>query len=359
MDNVTKYPDRERIKEEAGLWLARLDRGLHEDERAELRHWLAQSRFHESCLRELVKNWQNMDVLSALAELFPLEQHGDRVARSWRGPMVWLAASTSAFAILATVIVVLRGSGLPGAAPAPTPESYQTAIGQQASFLLQDGTTIGLNTNSRVTVDFSDSVRSVSLLRGEVNFQVAKDARRPFLVRAGSGVVWAVGTQFNVRLFPDFLDVVVTEGKVKILDAAAVADSDLPRGLPDAESEPEDILQAGQSARYRSGSESLQATAPELIEKQLAWQRGSLIFTGESLEDALKEVARYTDQKLIIADPGINDLPIGGRFKTNDIDGFITALTLNFDVRVERAPPNRIYLFGKAAPGSTATTPPP
>ena len=53
MENVSKFPDREAIKQEAGRWLARLDRGnLSRNEREELRLWIAKSKFHQEYLKK-------------------------------------------------------------------------------------------------------------------------------------------------------------------------------------------------------------------------------------------------------------------------------------------------------------------
>ena len=72
-----------------------------------------------------------------------------------------------------------------------------------------------LNTDSELSVDYSGDNRIIHLSRGEVNFDVAKDPHRPFVVYAGDGLVWAVGTAFNVRLIEDSVDLTVTEGRVK------------------------------------------------------------------------------------------------------------------------------------------------
>ena len=119
---------------------------------------------------------------------------------------------------------------------------------------MEDGSTIALNTNSRVNIDYSGERRVVQLLRGEASFDVAKSPQRPFVVYAGSGLIWAVGTAFNVRYTSDLVDVIVTEGIVKVYtqvspeqpvaSLTAAPDSDV------AASENEALVSAGKSMQY-------------------------------------------------------------------------------------------------------------
>src|ERR1700688_1527294 len=98
---------------------------------------------------------------------------------------------------------------------------FQTAIGEQAAVALPDGSSFDLNTNSRIWVDYSQRQRVIRLERGEAFFNVAHDTQRPFWVRAGDYWVRAVGTAFNVYLTPTGVEVTVSEGAVKVVNATA------------------------------------------------------------------------------------------------------------------------------------------
>ena len=98
---------------------------------------------------------------------------------------------------------------------------FQTAIGEQAAVALPDGSSFDLNTNSRIWVDYSQRQRVIRLERGEAYFKVAHDTHRPFWVRAGDYWVRAVGTAFNVYLRPTGVEVTVSEGTVKVVNATA------------------------------------------------------------------------------------------------------------------------------------------
>ena len=86
---------------------------------------------------------------------------------------------------------------------------------------------------------------------------------------------------------------------------------------------------------------------PEEIAVKLSWRQGSLIFRGESLEEAVYEVGRYTAVEFIFLDDESKKVKISGRFKAGDVDGLLAALRENFKISYERAGDGKIYLSGK------------
>ncbi|MEJ1963522.1 MAG: FecR domain-containing protein [Gammaproteobacteria bacterium] len=98
----------------------------------------------------------------------------------------------------------------------PSGSSYRTPVGGLASVPMEDGSRITLNTDSQIRVDLTVKERRVELQQGEAFFEVAHDASRPFIVRAGNKRVIAVGTRFSVRREANDVRVVVTEGKVRV-----------------------------------------------------------------------------------------------------------------------------------------------
>src|SRR5262249_50303587 len=96
------------------------------------------------------------------------------------------------------------------------PMVFQTVVGEQSSFTLQDGSVLFLNTDSKVRVSWLPRERHIELVRGEARFKVAKDATRPFTVATTTAAVRAVGTVFNVRPEPLATQVAVLEGRVEV-----------------------------------------------------------------------------------------------------------------------------------------------
>ena len=331
---VVRLPNRPKAREEASLWLARLDRGLTEQERRDLGAWLEEDRQHTDALLELAAFWDQTAVLSQLAELFPLSRQ-----RRTRPPVrAWTVAGAALAGAMSVVVTVFYGAFVTDP-PADARQVYETTVGGQSTVELLDGTMVTLNTNSSMEVQYSSVGRSVVLNRGEGYFAVEPDPERPFRVSAGGRVFEAVGTAFNVRIGPDEdIKMMVTEGQVGVLPAdgaAAAAGASAVR--------PEAIVDAGNLAIVGRSGVSIQPLPAAQIEAQLSWQQGMLVFDGEPLATVLLEMGRYTRTPLVV-DDSVRDVRVGGYFRAGDVDGLLIALRENFEIESTRTGDGRIIL---------------
>jgi len=363
MDNITEFRNHSEIKDQAAAWAIKIhgycyksEDSMPDSEREALKAWLGQSEFHRDCFRKMVGSWDAMGMLEELAEISPLPASTAQREASRRSTWTYLSLGFTAAAACAVLIVMLFPL-------APQSRVYTTPIGEMASHTLSDGSQMLMNTNSDVHVEFRDNARVVNLRRGEVHFDVAKDNHRPFVVYAGEGMVWAVGTAFNVRYNNDSVDVIVSEGTVKVFSGVSFTDLDSvalnidhseDQALPHSETsvaQAQDlqaiVLSAGQKASYQEVITSNEPLGQRAIEDKLAWQTGAIVFKGENLECAIKEISRYTDQHLAIVDASIRDLRVGGRFRTDDIDQLINALARGLNIKAEYADGNQILLSAK------------
>ena len=374
---LVSFPDRAEIKNEAGVWIARLDQGpLAPHEIDELRHWVARSADHRDYLLKMARNWDAMSVLEELADIFPLAALADEESqeRAADGEKRADTAHRPSFALrmefgptslglVAGAVVVCLIAAVLLFRSASVQQEFATAIGEQARYTLQDGTVVALNTNSRISIDYAGRHRAVMLIQGEAGFEVSKDPERPFVVYAGSGRAEAIGTAFNVRLVDDQVDVTVIEGLVRVVADGALSGARFETATRSTEArvvdEPggsgvtsdvgafrtEATLGAGQSARYGDVVESLDASiTQEDLDRKLAWHEQRLIFDGQTLAQALDEIARYTEMELIIADPSIAAMRVGGHYKTDDIEALLAALSLGFGIKIDRVSEDRVEL---------------
>jgi transmembrane sensor len=216
------------------------------------------------------------------------------------------------------------------------PQVIATAVGQQRSATLADGSIVSLNTNTIVEADLKRHTREIYLRKGEAHFQVAHDTARPFLVHAGDAVVRAVGTEFEVRVLADqHVDIVVNEGRVEVRPevspALSLADSNGRQAGAAVRA-----ISAGQRLSTASQDYAVTPISAEQLSSELAWREGAIIFDGERLADAIAEIERYTDSRITISDPATADLRVGGRFRTGDLQEFFDALQAALPVRVQR-----------------------
>ncbi len=339
MTNLLKFPNRRRIKEKAVISVVRMDRELNAQESRDLQQWLSESPRHREAFAEAARLWNRMDVLSRLSKIFPL---GDFMPRASGLRWQQLAAVASALALI--VIIPLlpedakRGpqttewlvTGNPDTIPT---SAYRTVIGEQSLVSLSDGSQIRLNTDSLVEVSYNANSRRVHLIRGEAQFKVTKDASRPFDVWAGSHIVRAVGTSFNVRVsgVPD-IEVMVTRGQIRLLNQYAHdPDSAQPARAPAIALTG---AVAGQLVTVTSGGEfRVRYLGNDEVADRTAWQSGTLVFRSKPLRTVIKEFSRYTSQRFVLNDESIGDIAVGGLFRTSDVDGFLMALHENFGLK--------------------------
>lgn len=238
-------------------------------------------------------------------------------ARSRRGRRWRLATAGAAAGVVLALAVLLAPdiSTLSG--------HYAAGRGEQRQVTLEDGSRIVVNTDSEVAVRFHEFERSVQLVRGEAFFEVAKDAARPFVVRTGSAEVRAVGTKFSVRQNASETEVVVTEGKVRVVREGKSATENI--AAPPIE------LVPGNLARV-SATEPTAQVAMVDVARATAWTAGNVEFEEATLADVIRDVNRYTTREFVIADPSLAEIRLSGRFRVGDVESVKFALRDRFDI---------------------------
>ncbi len=322
----------ENIEERAAAWLARRDGGdWSASDQLALEAWLNESTSHRVAYLRLERIWDEAARLKVLAAGRGRAGAADGSARP-QGPYFGnrslehatpaggrlvrarhFGLATALLALLMGMIWLLPELHFGG--------HFKTPVGGTASVPLADGSNITLNTATEVRVNLTAQEREVDLPRGEAFFVVAKDPTRPFVVVAGSKRVIAVGTQFSVRHDGDSVEVVVTEGVVRLEPVRG--------GSAPLESS---RLPAGAIARATGGDVLVQhASLPE-VEAALSWRQGYLTFHETTLGEAVEEFNRYTERKLRIADPAVAQIRISGTFKPTNSEAFVRLLREGFSI---------------------------
>ena len=386
MKNVIEFPDRGNIKEEAIEWLIKLDGDApSKRDLAALKEWIARSPAHLEELEKINALWGDLSVLTELniplvkpAVLAMGEPSPSAVGtvKAWLTQPTWaMAASVLAMALLLQQLLLPAWFG--GPAMDATNGHYATAIGKQATIPLADGSSVHLNTNSQIRVDYTDGHRNIHLVQGQAHFDVAKNKALPFRVYAGKGRVQAVGTAFTVYLREQDVDVLVTEGKVALATQMAVppdepavdvrpvsASTESVQGQLAAANDPEyylaipveqlGLLTEGQGTTLvlaqsnesdsLEGVQKLKPMAADSIERRDAWRKGLLLFAGDTLEDVVAEVSRYTTITIEIVDPALKKIRIGGQFRVGDVDAMFDVFEENFGLRVTMLGKDRVQI---------------
>lgn len=207
-------------------------------------------------------------------------------------------------------------------------DRYSTGVGIRRVVQLADGSRINLNTATVIEVALKRHRRTVHLLKGEALFDVAHDASRPFLVMAGPTTLRVLGTAFNVRLRQELVELTVTRGMVGVSDDGL--------GMQ--------RVPAGNSAAIRDGVMAVTALDPAVLQQRTLWQDGVIELDGDTLAQAVDEFNRYRVHPMVIGDPSLASIRMGGRFATRDSRQFVEALEQSFAIRALPGPDHSILL---------------
>jgi transmembrane sensor len=347
----------ERTLETAAEWFDRL---RHEDLSPEAvaswQRWIAEDPAHRSAFDSLQEAWQRfegvpMPALPTAAERMTDEYTGEVPVSEWaarRRTSGWTRRLTRPFSLAAALGVLLIGAGtvwhLMDRSDSTVVSAFETHAAEHRDVRLPDGSAVSIGAKSLVWIRFQPGLREIVLDRGEAYFEVAKDPRRPFVVRVDSAAITAVGTAFNVRKTGTRVQVVVTEGAVNVSADASTSTV----GSESARLQPV-RLQAGKrwtgdlTARVVSVSHALPDTAA-------AWRAGRLEYVGEPLRYVVADVSRYSTMDIVIADPQLGDVPVTGTVFEEDIDGWLESLPAFIPVRVERVGGDRVVLHSTGSP---------
>ncbi len=353
---------------QAAAWLVRRESPeFTEQERQAFDAWLEADPRHQAAYVRLEAAWRRLDRLNRLRPLdgkvdedllayspfvrmeeFPAREATQRSVDSTdehprtalieepEAPRRWSFALAGAVAAIVVAAVV----GVWLAIGQSEWQRYATDYGGVERIKLDDGTIVHLNTNSVMRVKMTPESRQVVLDRGEALFKVVHEANRPFDVQAAGTTVRAVGTEFSVRVREaretqsgqQGIEVLVKEGRVAIDPPR----TELPRtaALPASVS----MLSAGEAVTITAKRLHVEKVAEAEVDKKLGWTEGRLWFERQRLADVVAEFNRYNRRQMVIADPAIADLRIGGGFEATDPESFMAALEKTLGVRAFPAP---------------------
>lgn len=306
-------------QDQARSWFASINGGrLSAGDQRAFEQWRAASPANDAAYRDVVADWDMLGAMAAEPEIADMRAEalaqGNRQGR-WIMAAAVLAAVTVPLVAIQFADVRRDDTEIAASAPPPITARHATGAGETSGILLADGSRVTLNTRSRIEVRLGAEDRRVTLMNGQAWFEVARDARRPFIVSAGDRDTIALGTKFDVRRTAGGVQVTLVEGKVAVQPIVATNPSSRVVLLPG-----EQIVTGGQGQKVRR---------VDLI--QIAdWRSGRVDFRDASVAEAVAELNRYRTLPISYDDPAIGTLRVSGLFFTSDTSGFIEALRLSY-----------------------------
>ena len=325
------------IGAEAAVWVAR----LHGPERSsrmerECLAWQARSTVHCVAFERCTDSWQDVGRVTLSADAAAAGDSGSGAARK-----TWLPSRTRwALALVALVLGMLFVQQ-----PWRDVDTCTTGVSEQQTVVLHDGTRMSLNTAARVRMELGSAQRTVRIEGGEALFEVAKDAHRPFVVRAAGSEVVVLGTAFAVRLAPerestgDPLAVTLIEGQVTIRPAPGSAEGTAPaRPLFMQPGERVRLSEAADAPNKGAKGATIQVDRPR-IDQVMAWKRSEAVFDDVSLSEAVAEMNRYSRTPIVLlGDKSLTRRRVSGLFRTGDNAGYARAVAAVHGLVVQERP---------------------
>jgi transmembrane sensor len=238
--------------------------------------------------------------------------------------------------------------------PANQLEIY-SACGLRTKFSLPDGTTVWLNSGSKITYPekFSDGKREVQL-HGEALFEVKKNEKWPFYVNLGELSVKAVGTSFSVTAYPeeDIFETTLITGSIHLVKqdkqhheivlremmpnqhavySKAAKEIQLSESIPvqDANSgnghEPNTVIQSENNSK-----ESIYAR-----NKYTAWVEGKLIFHDDPMVEVVRRLGRWYNVDIVLKDTILYDFRYTATFTDETLVQVMDLLVLSAPLKYE------------------------
>jgi transmembrane sensor len=310
--------------EAAARWFACLQgEAATGDDWLSFERWLQSSSAHAQAYERLENLWIDLEYAPVAKELGGRPLLAARRQRPVRGAprdQLRRRALWGAAAAIAASLVVAVGVGLQS--PGVATQTYVTSAGQTRDIALADGTHIRLNAASRITVRFERDARRVEMADAEAVFDVAHDAKRPFLIGVGDRQVRVVGTEFNLRNRQGLVDLTVRRGTVEVRPADSL------------QSAPTRVT-VGQELTHTIGQafQVLKVSDPDVT---FAWTNGQLIYRDQPLSDVAADLSRRFGTPVRTADARTAALRFSGVLVTDNEADVLRRLSAYAPVRVER-----------------------
>jgi transmembrane sensor len=308
------------IDAQAAWWTTVLDSG---DEMSEA----DRVRFHEWLLNPA--NARALKVYRALVSVIQELPHHKTAAltalpltHGWFPSLTRLVAQPVRLAVAGAAIAVFVALGLWVRVPT-VPESakltYTTGVGESRRVVLPDGSVAHLNTQSRISWTGTGKDRSVALEKGEVLFEVAHDATRPFRVIVGNSEIRDLATEFDVyRKSNGSVVVTVLKGQVAIKELAVGGNQ--PAWT-------ERLLKPNEQIEYAQAS-LISDVHTVSAGASVRWLDGLLITEHQPFATVVNELNRYTLKPILIADPRVESAAVGGALPIHDMPKALKAIQL-------------------------------
>lgn len=301
------------MRETAARWFIRMQNSEpdHPD-RGRFEAWLMANSANATEYSAVADVWQSFnstEQLQSLSSAMEIKRHFEKHVRHQKVKTI----VTSLFTLFLFIGMGLLGYQSWQAQPVLQVAAI-TPVGEQGEQLLADGSKLIINANSDVQVVYYRNKRMVKLNRGEVIFEVAKDAKRPFIVDSGRARVTVLGTRFVVNRLNKLVRVSVANGSVRVETQSA-----------DGKTATNPIvLHNGEVAEVKGTASAvrIRRSAADAFN----FRQGILNFDQAELDEIAETVSRYRKPEVTARLMQSHNPQITAVVKASDIESFLGSM---------------------------------
>jgi transmembrane sensor len=316
------------LRRDAATWLARLHSRRDPDVERKFRQWHDADPSHAAAFNRIRRTYEQAGLLRYSPIVSPGGQEPTTQRPEWK-PRPALAAAAAIAMLVPIGVFLVRGNMFPfGGTEAVM---LMTSVGEIKQVTLADGSTVTLDTSTKVDVEIGRSRRGAHLKYGRARFRIAQ-AGVPFVVETASSTITTRQGVIDVEQLGQ-------QGRVQVLAGAADV-----RGA-DQEQTSRVALGAGESVTVNPGGPEQKGAAPLVPD----WTRGMLQFDRTPLADAVALANLYSEHKIILTGD-FGPLRVTGAFRAGDTAGLAKALAAAFSLSLERRADGNLILSRSASP---------
>lgn len=225
----------------------------------------------------------------------------------------------------------------------PAVSEISTRYGSRTDIVLPDGTKVRLNAGSKLTYDksFGELIRNVKLT-GEAYFNVVHNAEKPFVIHTTAMDIKVLGTEFNVKSYPDenTTEASLIRGSIEVTLKDKRAEKIV---MKPTEKLVVSNEIAGNATIIKPVKKMLKPSAPIFSLSHLnyysgdstiletSWVNNTLIFEDESFEEVAIRMSRWYGVNFEFGDPGIQRTRFTGNFKNESVEDALKAMQITAD----------------------------
>jgi len=307
------------VQETAIQWHVLLSGGAaSENDWMDFTRWLEEDPKHNEAYDLVALSWESAAEYQVDSQPVSNKSPTDILGALWNraGKLLdtqpWAFSGGIGVAVAAMIMVLLAPVLLENNNPS-SPLIYATAIGEQRTVTLEDGSTVLLNTATTISVNITAKSRNIELKQGEAFFTVQHENNRLFEVRANGLRITDLGTSFDVRALGAKTQISVVDGIVEV-----------EKQLSNDNQAPVRLI-AGQQATH-SNDLGMQVKSFD-VSKTTAWQRGNLVFNNDTLSTVIAEINRYFPKPLRLIGDDLHNMPFSGIIQISDQRRMVHDLT--------------------------------